>query len=259
MSDTIECPSCMRQYRWKPELAGKRAKCKCGGRVTFPATSPAAVAIAAPLADDGDDAGVGVSAPDNEPGDEAAAALAALSAGEKNAAAQPTVQLGYNFCPKCNNRLSGDVVLCVRCGYNSRTGRTMSTTVKTGPDAAEVAVATGIVAARIVLSMVVGGIVAILGAVGWIAMIVITGYQIGFLAWLLGLLVGLSMRLVNPRGGDMPGMAAGAFAFLSLGLAKGVLVAIAHEANIPVAAVLSPLDFLWFFIAVSAAYKLARG
>jgi hypothetical protein len=33
----ILCPSCGKQFRWKPELAGKRAKCKCGGVIAIPA------------------------------------------------------------------------------------------------------------------------------------------------------------------------------------------------------------------------------
>jgi hypothetical protein len=32
----ILCPSCGRQFRWKQELAGKRAKCKCGGVISIP-------------------------------------------------------------------------------------------------------------------------------------------------------------------------------------------------------------------------------
>lgn len=247
MSETIECPACMRQFRWKPELAGKRAKCKCGGRVTFPLEAPAPVAASrtATLAVEGS-------------GDEALAALAELSTREQTAGAPP-VQLGYDFCPHCNHRLEPGAVLCMKCGYNAKTGRTLSTKIKTGPDASEAALATTVVAARVVLSLVVGGVVAVLGAVGWIAVIILTGYQIGILASLLGLLVGGSMRLCNPRGGDMPALAAGAFAFLSLAIAKGFLVVVALRAEIPVSEVLHPLDFLWFFLAISAAYKLARG
>ncbi len=37
MPQAVTCPACKRQYANKPELAGKRAKCKCGGRIKFPA------------------------------------------------------------------------------------------------------------------------------------------------------------------------------------------------------------------------------
>src|SRR6187200_3135581 len=33
---------CGKHYRWKPELAGKRAKCKCGAAVAFPKEDPEA-------------------------------------------------------------------------------------------------------------------------------------------------------------------------------------------------------------------------
>src|SRR5437870_3232928 len=32
----VSCDSCGKQYRYKPELAGKKVKCPCGGRVRFP-------------------------------------------------------------------------------------------------------------------------------------------------------------------------------------------------------------------------------
>ncbi len=43
MAGKVTC-ACGKQYSWKPELAGKRAKCKCGAVVSFPATDPAASA-----------------------------------------------------------------------------------------------------------------------------------------------------------------------------------------------------------------------
>jgi hypothetical protein len=42
------CPSCGKEFRWKSEIAGKRAKCKCGATVQVPATDPAKTAAAAP-------------------------------------------------------------------------------------------------------------------------------------------------------------------------------------------------------------------
>ena len=36
MSEAIMCPGCKRSYAFKPELAGKSVKCKCGQRFRFP-------------------------------------------------------------------------------------------------------------------------------------------------------------------------------------------------------------------------------
>src|SRR5262245_31650298 len=33
----VTCDTCGKRYRYKPELAGKKVKCPCGGRVRFPA------------------------------------------------------------------------------------------------------------------------------------------------------------------------------------------------------------------------------
>jgi hypothetical protein len=38
----FSCPSCGKEYKWKPELAGKKGKCKCGGVLSIPARAPAA-------------------------------------------------------------------------------------------------------------------------------------------------------------------------------------------------------------------------
>jgi hypothetical protein len=37
----VTCESCGRQYSWKPPLAGKKAKCKCGAAISFPQQVPA--------------------------------------------------------------------------------------------------------------------------------------------------------------------------------------------------------------------------
>ena len=35
----FSCDACGRTYAWKPQLAGKRAKCKCGQAINVPAQS----------------------------------------------------------------------------------------------------------------------------------------------------------------------------------------------------------------------------
>ena len=39
----FSCAACGREFRWKPELAGKKAKCKCGAVVPVPAQEPLAL------------------------------------------------------------------------------------------------------------------------------------------------------------------------------------------------------------------------
>jgi len=40
----IVCDGCGRRYTWKPQLAGKTVKCKCGAAITVPRDEPVEVA-----------------------------------------------------------------------------------------------------------------------------------------------------------------------------------------------------------------------
>jgi hypothetical protein len=91
----FSCDSCGRSYAWKPQLAGKRVKCKCGQAVTVPDADPAV------------DAGFGD--------------LAALADDHSAASADgPT-------CPECGAGLDEGAVLCVNCGFNLKTGKRLGT------------------------------------------------------------------------------------------------------------------------------------
>jgi hypothetical protein len=46
------CASCGKEYKWKPELAGKKGKCKCGGVLSIPAEEPGQDAEPEPSLDD---------------------------------------------------------------------------------------------------------------------------------------------------------------------------------------------------------------
>ncbi len=106
------CDSCGKSYSWKPELAGKKVKCKCGQPMRVPPTDPAADS----LPDGFDD-------------------LAALGEGEvieTPAAAAPVVQgkapaAKGKKCPACDNPVAADAVLCVNCGHNLKTGKKLKT------------------------------------------------------------------------------------------------------------------------------------
>ena len=46
---SVSCDTCGKQYRYKPQLAGKKVKCPCGGRVRFPLEEQQPAASAAPV------------------------------------------------------------------------------------------------------------------------------------------------------------------------------------------------------------------
>ena len=244
-SEVITCSSCSRQFRWKPELAGRRVKCKCGNSFSIPSQVPEPVGAIA--TESGDTLPSGL----DHLGDAGEYGITEPPAPVTPVARPPV--LG-SACPGCTNLIPADAVICTRCGYNKKTGKKMGTAVKgAGLEASDVAKTAG----KVMLSMVVGGAVAIVGAIIWLTIIYFLNLQIGIVAWLLGLGIGASMKAVNRNGSTLTGLAAAGFSFLSLAIAKGVIVLGLASMNMPVSMAFRPMDVLWFLLAISSAYKLA--
>src|SRR5258706_11522950 len=104
---TFSCDACGKQYPWKPELAGKRAKCKCGAVLSVPAQPQATRAAA-----------------------RTPVAVAAAAPAEESVAYR---------CPACKADLNPGTAVCINCGYDLRTGEYVSTQVDTGDDVGEAA------------------------------------------------------------------------------------------------------------------------
>src|SRR6266513_4898710 len=113
---TFSCNSCGKQYPWKPELAGKKAKCKCGAILSIPAKPQAARAPAA-----------------------RAPARAAVAAPAVRAvpAEIPLDEGQGNSCTACKAERNPGSAICISCGYNLQTGEYVSTQVDTGDDNGE--------------------------------------------------------------------------------------------------------------------------
>lgn len=94
----FSCDACGKVYRWKPELAGRRVKCKCSHVLTAPKEEPGA------------------------PEDDLTAGLYDLAEAEKESAKrQSSVAEGFR-CPSCRNELPVGALACVSCGFDLRTG-----------------------------------------------------------------------------------------------------------------------------------------
>ena len=104
----FSCPTCQRQFAWRPQIAGKNAKCKCGETVHVPEDVPPLDAPE-PLDDDGAEYGV---------------------AADEHAVEQST----HHRCPSCGQAMQPGTVLCMACGYNIATGQRMHTAVGGGDD-----------------------------------------------------------------------------------------------------------------------------
>src|SRR5258706_9838109 len=92
----FSCDSCGKTYRWKPELAGRRVKCKCGHAMSIP-TAP-----------------VGPMPVTNESFEPPAAESAAAG----------------HHCPSCKATLEDGAILCVKCGFNLKLNRRMGLQVE---------------------------------------------------------------------------------------------------------------------------------
>jgi hypothetical protein len=107
------CAACGRQFKWKLELAGKKAKCKCGAAVAVPVHAPTAPP---PVDDDIVDA---ADLPEPITPRSQHAPRAPHATGAMSPPPLPPQQIA---CPICNTPAPPTAVLCTNCGFNYRTG-----------------------------------------------------------------------------------------------------------------------------------------
>jgi hypothetical protein len=130
----FSCDGCGKSYAWKPELAGRRVKCKCGQKLSVPANDPAAAPMALEdAAPDGFDdlmalAGGASSSSADDEGSYAPAVAAAPPARGAGASG--------GTCPGCGSRVDAAAVICVNCGQNLKTGKKLKTSKVAGDAAA---------------------------------------------------------------------------------------------------------------------------
>jgi hypothetical protein len=180
-----------------------------------------------------------------------------------DAAAVPAQAAAESTCPECDAPMAEHAVLCVACGYDARSGRVLKTKRRKETAASEAAVTAG----KFVIGIVFSSVAAIVGIAIWITIAVVTGYEIGWVAWGVGGLIGLGMRLGYRDETSMSGLVAAGIAFCSVGLFKGVIIlgalaARAEGENIPMVGregVFHPFDILFIGLAVATAYKVASG
>jgi hypothetical protein len=121
MSDKVKCPACGKGYRWNPELAGRKVKCKCGevfrmaappGSVTPASNTPVSITDKTGQVGDGYDLhDTGVHAP-------------------AHGAAASSASSGGDHCPSCNQPVKAGAVICINCGFNLKSGQRVQTCVE---------------------------------------------------------------------------------------------------------------------------------
>jgi hypothetical protein len=248
------CPSCVRQYSVKDELAGKGAKCgQCGHKMKIP--SAAAATSAMPHA-----AAAQPPAPKSaavkavSPAPAAAKAVAATAAkvankvaATKSAPADPGMSSWLDEelesacvdakskpkpppddagCPSCSGPMAPGALVCVKCGYDTRIRGRRSVERVTEDDSTKKRSKLGS-AASLLRGTFFSFLGAMLGAFIWAVLAYLTMYEFSIVAWGLGGLAGLGMALGHEADdGTFAGIIAAFMSFVGIVAAKIFIVII---------------------------------
>jgi hypothetical protein len=193
----FHCPSCDKKLRTPDDWAARRIKCPdCGERSSVPsavidAVAPDVAGVDKPL--ELDDSRRAASAPV-----EKAAAPAAVSG---------------RTCPSCGQSVAQEAVICVNCGRHLKLGVNAKTVLR------------GMMVGKAGAGVAASAVGAVAGGALWAGIVVWTGYEVGYVAWFVGILAGLGIVLfAHEKTGPMLGAAAASMAVVGLLLGKLLIV-----------------------------------
>jgi hypothetical protein len=138
-TSSFSCSACGRTFRWKPELAGKAVKCKCGQPIRVPkqagGAAPAVAKAAAPRTSTHLPPPPPPPPPPPKPAkretqEDDLDAIYALAEQESAAADEASAAGDTGRCPGCHNPLAPEAVLCTNCGFDRRRGSTLKVKVE---------------------------------------------------------------------------------------------------------------------------------
>jgi hypothetical protein len=181
---------------------------------------------------------------------------------EASAAPVPSLE---SSCPKCGASMPDHVVLCISCGYDSRSGKVLKTKRRKEADPSAVGEAAK-TAGRFIIGVVLSSAGALIGSVIWCVVAFATLREIGWIAWGLGFLAGLGMKIGYGEESDTAGFASAGISIAGILAAKAVIfiafsaaLAEAGEPPIGFKELFGLWDALFFFLAAATAYKIGNG
>lgn len=240
-SIVVEC-SCGKKLKAPASAVGRKARCKaCGTILIIGADSAGAAAGAGPAPAARRSASTRPAA--QKPKDELAddddplGALYALAKEEKNA----DRIVDEPRCPQCMSPLTQTAVICTSCGYNVKTGKAMKTVTDTPKAAKKPLFGMGnpkpattpsgkqvqdamAPQGSFMLGLLGCGLGGLVGGVIWFLIAWFSGYELGFIALLVGALAGLGMQIGQKGYSSLGGGVAAAVALLAILLAKAAVV-----------------------------------
>lgn len=245
------CTACGVKIKLPKGAEGHRAKCRnCGSIFTVPQAPPSAgmARVASPSAD------------------EELVALDQLAANLDTPADTADPNRDAVPCPACGSTMAQEAVVCVSCGYNRETRRrTTGVNLASGEatnerDAAAQSPEWAKQLVRGCLGAFIGGG---LGAVAWIVVAVSTGYELGLIAWGLGMFTGVGMFLGIRDPSTIGGFLAAAIAAVCVLAARIIIVQIVFKPDLDLASLIialirgsDPYDVLFLLMAMGTAYWL---
>jgi hypothetical protein len=129
-------------------------------------------------------------------------------------------------CPQCMSPMDDDAVLCMDCGYDTRTGKALSTASVAEPAKKSAAFKKGkpvdymAPQGSFIAGLMMSAIFALAASIVWIAFAWFTGFTLSYIALLIGGAAGLGMRIGHKGFSHTGGYAAAGLTLLSILLAK---------------------------------------
>ena len=227
---TVQC-ACGKKLRAPRSAVGRKVRCaKCGNVFTLQAPPPP---VPKKREDDSLDA------------------LYELAAEEKHASKNQVDDTPR--CPQCISPLPAGGVVCTNCGFNVKTGKKLQTTVATaGGGGAMGAFGTAPTEpakkgwfgkskspsgkktedamapqGTFVVGLAASSAGAVIGGIIWYVIAMTTGYQVGYVALLVGILAGLGMQIGQKGYSSLGGVSAAGVSALAIILANlGIVMTI---------------------------------
>lgn len=283
--DTISVVcDCGKKLKASASAAGKRARCPaCGEIHVLPkAPEPELELVEVPAARESaaeeSDYPSEASPPPEE--DDLLGAMYDLAHQENTAPVRPAGVV----CPQCRSAMPNGAVLCVNCGYDTRTGKSVAAVTaaaqknvigyagkQSAPRAAKNKKDYMAPEGSLALGMVFSAVFALGASLLWIAVAYFTGYVVGYIAILMGVAAGIGMQVGHKGQSQVGGMISGGMTLVAILVAK-LVVLYAVMAKLGVQRSIfdidsaklgmyffSPKGLIFMAIGVAAGYRCASG
>lgn len=271
--------ACGKRLKAPANAVGKRARCPACGNVVTLAAAPAATARVAqkqvpvvPITYAPPPLPEPASAP--EPAKEEDDYGALYDFAEQEPVVAPTAP-AIVACPQCHTVMNAGAVICTTCGYDTRTGRSLSTAAAATPaktPAKTLAYASpGRKPAKpvdymapqgsLVLGIILSAVFALGASIVWIIVALITGFSFALIAILIGFAAGVGMQIGQKgysRAGGIIAASMTLFAIIVAKLAVFVLV-VAVGGHLSSLYFFSPIGIIIIVVGVGAAFRTANG